>query len=408
MKSVILSIGLAMASAAAAAPVFAPTASVIPFESVAPESLRAADAVCSVAGVRDKVASDYDCLYYWLSSDGLISNTWETSIVEIVESDVENEYLIKNFLADTFRPEQGADFTTDDIRVVHDPQSGALTIACGQPLFVRSEGGLDMQICIYSLKRGEKGWMLGLDGDMVLASTETGFALAEISEVQGFYIGCYNEATKRFSGYGGVLYPEFCEFNGVMLYQVTADENTEMIPWLNDIYTEVSDIENMLSIRNFANFGYDVQVNFTYDLATGKALAINPLLGVLYDTAGVQNPYYACNADAAGTALRDAGGRYVLTADISTDALGNSVLSIPLWGAFIGEQWVGLYGNTSAMLFIKLPEAAAGTDVRAAVPSDGDTTPQYFDLQGRAVDFPQPGSFVICRRGSVVTKQIIR
>lgn len=353
-----------------------------------------------------EVAADYDCNYYWLSSNGAISDTWETSIVEIVEGESANEYLIKNFLADTFRPEGDSSFATDDIRAVYDPESGALTIPCGQPLFVRSEGGTDMQIGIYSLSRSDKGWKIGLDGELVLAPTDTGFALAAISQVQGFYIGCYNEASGRFSGYGGVLYPDFCEFNGVMLYQVTPDEDTEMIPWLNDIYTEVNEAESTVSIRNFANFGYDVVVTFTYDLRAGRAEAINPLLGVLYDTEGVQNPYYGCDASAEGAPLRDADERYVLTADIGTDARGNAVLNLPLWAAFMGERWLGLYGSTTAMLFMPLPEPESG--LGGATVAGDDEAPVYYDLQGCRLDAPRPGSIVICRRGDSVKKTILR
>lgn len=386
-------------SAFASAPVFVSAPDLIP----APATNHSMTARHTLPAAERTVASDYDCNYYWLSSDGTISDTWETSMTEIVAGEAENEFILKNFLADTFRPEGGAEFSTDDIRVFYDPQYGSLSIPCGQPLFVRTEGDKEMQICIYSLRRGEKGWMLGLDGDMLLAPTATGFALAEISEVQGFYIGYYDESTKRFSGYGGVLYPDFCEFNGVMLYQVTADEDTEMMPFINNIYSEVTE-PGLLSVRNFANFGYDVTVNFAYNLASGQACAVNPLLGVLYDTSGVQNPYYACDADAAdgGTAVLDAEGRYALTADISTDALGNSLLTIPLWGAFMGERWLGLYGSTSVMLFFELPEPEAGNAPGLLI--DAGAEPEYYNLQGCRLENPVPGNIVICRKGREVRK----
>ena len=85
-------------SAFASAPVFVSAPDLIP----APATNHCMTARHTLPAAERTVASDYDCNYYWLSSDGTISDTWETSMTEIVAGEAENEFILKNFLADTF------------------------------------------------------------------------------------------------------------------------------------------------------------------------------------------------------------------------------------------------------------------------------------------------------------------
>lgn len=366
---------------------------------------RKAPAAKQPSDFRPTAAGDFDFCYYWLQNTGVISNTWETSITEIVATDTPGKYLVKNLLADTFSTPTSK-VTVDDIVAHYDPTAGIMTIDAGQHLFDTEQAGSTISISILGIVRGDKGWTFSTTGQLELISTPLGFQIADGSELDGFYIGHYDPDKKRYSGYGAAIFPDFYEFNGVMLYQVTPDEDTEPIAFLCDIYS-FNRPDGLLEMRNFANFGYDVSIVMDYDTARSAAWADDAVLGKMTDTGGGSNPYYACDADASGNPLLY-DGHHRLTASISTDGRGNSVLSNPQWGAFIGRQWLGMYSTTQIMLFRPLPDRSGVAMTEA---DDDSSAAVYYNLQGVRVATDRqnlPAGLYIKRQGGKSAKVIVR
>lgn len=348
------------------------------------------------------IASDYDFQYYWLSGSGEISNTWETSITEIVAGDAEGEYFINGLLADTFKDAIAASGSeVESIAATYDAEAGTLTIECGQHLFDYKDEDTVIPLSILAVSTTDKGWRISKEGTLTLVRTDRGFATAASSEAVGFFIG-YITPQNRIQGFGGTIYPAFNEFNGVMLFTVTPDLETEAIPQLCDIYSEVK--EGKLHIYNFANFGYHVDMTMDYSLKEKRAWATDAVIDHLLDTMGEETPFYAANSlDGShyGEPVRDDANRYYFSADIVTDNLGNSVLAPGVWGAFIGNSFLGLYPYTNIMLFYPLTEES-GIETPVATPSDAPA--EYFNLQGIPVTNPEPGRLYIRRHGASVAK----
>ncbi len=355
------------------------------------------------------IASDYDCCYYWLESSGAISSTWETTITEIVAADADGKYLIKGLFADTFRPEGDKEFAVDDIEAGYDPATGVMTITCGQHLFDYKSGDDTFPISLLAIRKGANGWNITADGTLRMLRTERGFGVLADSEAVGFYLGMINPDTGRISGFGGAIYPEFHEFNGVMIYMVTADVDTQMMAMMCDIYSYVD--EGKIHISNFANFGYHVTMTMDYDSAKGEAWAVDAKLDELQNLDGGMTPFYAANSlygdSDYGMPVVDDAGRFYLSAAITKDNIGNSVLQIPIWGAYIEQNMLALYGSTNIMLFYPLPDSSSGIDEVTSDPDEnGAIAPVYYDLQGHLVATPVKGCLYVRVDGSKADKVI--
>lgn len=136
------------------------------------------------------IASDYDFQYYWLSGSGEISNTWETSITEIVAGEAEGEYFINGLLADTFKDAIAASGSeVESIAATYDAEAGTLTIECGQHLFDYKDEDTVIPLSILAVSTTDKGWRISKEGTLTLVRTERGFATAASSEAVGFFIG---------------------------------------------------------------------------------------------------------------------------------------------------------------------------------------------------------------------------
>ncbi len=370
----------------------------------APGALSADDS----AGSDADIASDYDYCYYWLESNGAISNTWETTITELVAGDAEGKYVIKGLFADTFRPEGDKSFTVNDVSASYDASTGLLDIACGQHLFDYKQGENTYPISLLAIRRGDKGWSVSDSGTLRLLRTERGFGLAAVSDVVGFYLGMIDPDTKRISGFGGAIYPEMHEFNGVMIYMVTANMDAEMMPVMNDIYSYVKD--GRIYIDNFANFGYHVTMTMEYDTAKGIAWAYDAKLDELQNLDGGMTPFYAANSldgnDDYGMPVVDNEGRFYFSANIAKDNIGNTVLQVPIWGAYIEQNTLALYGSTNIMLFYPLPESSSAIDEVSATDGDYDCPAVYYDLQGHQVAHPVKGRMYVRVAGNKADKLI--
>lgn len=353
----------------------------------------------SIAGtVAAAPAGDYDFIYYWMDSSGQISDTWETSITELSEGETAGTYLLHNLFKDTFSDDLAGSGVAD-IVVKHDAVAGTLSIAAGQHLFDLNSGNEVYDIRILGVRLGDKGYEIGVDGTLTLTEAGKGYELAPESDLIGFYIGTKN-ASGRLMGYGCAIYPAMYRFNGVQIYQVTTetDPDSEGVAMLNDIYTEV--VDGKIHISNFANFGYNVTVEFDYDLSAGTATARNAKLGTLRASDGSDVPYYACDAADAvsiyGSALKD-GDDYVLTAKISKDMLGNNILTTPLWGAYLEDNPIALYSGPAgfqSMLFLDIAQAAGIHESAAKTDSD-DKPGEWYDINGRRVyGTPSRGIYV--------------
>lgn len=378
-----------------------------------PLEISATHNVCQPAKVQERtavesklpteIASDYDFQYYWLDNSGTISNTWETSITEIVSGEKPGEYYIEGLLADTFRDAIAASGSkVDRIAATYDAATGTLDIACGQHLFDFKNSGTVIPLSILAITKAEKGWRISKDGTLKLTHTDRGFATAETSDVVGLFIGNITPQN-RVQGFGGALYPALNEFNGVMLFSVTPNLETEPLPQLCDIYSEVKD--GKLHIYNFANFGYHVDMTIDYSLSERKAWAKDAVIDYLLDSDGIPTPFYAANSlsgNQYGDPERDDKGQYVFSAQIATDDLGNNVLQPNPWGAYIANNFIGLYSNTNIMLFYPLPKDSG---VTAPITTE-DGQAEYYNLQGILVDEPIHGKLYIRRQGSSVSKII--
>ncbi|MDE5705667.1 hypothetical protein [Muribaculum sp.] len=354
------------------------------------------------------IAADYDLCYFWLESNGAISNTWETSIIEITARGIDGEYDIKNMFADTFRPEGDNSFVVNDIEASYDTSTGLLDIVCGQHLFDYKLGDKIYPISLLALRKGDKGWTISEAGTLRLLHIGSGFTLYAESDVVGFYLGMIDPDTKRISGFGGAIYPKLHEFNGVMIYMVTADMDAEMLPVMNNIYSYVEN--DRIYIDNFANFGYHVTVAMEYDTAKGIAWTYDAKLDELQNLDGGMTPFYAANslygsAD-YGMPVFDDYGRYCLSASIVKDNLGNSVLQIPIWGAYIEHNTLALYGSTNIMLFYQLQESLSGIDGISASDIECASSVVYYDLQGHLVSNPIKGRMYVRVAGNQVDKLI--
>ncbi len=338
-----------------------------------------------------RTSYDYDCCYYWLGNDGSVSNTWETSITGM-EADGNGGWLIKGLFADTFSfVSGGSRIEVDDIAAHYDGESGLFTIECGQHLFDYTTDKGVVPISLLAVRRGEKGWNISGEGTMTFVAGKRTLATAETSDVVGFFFGAITDAGK-IQGFGAAIYPVFNEFNGVMIYSVTPDIETEAIPSLNDIYSEV--VDGKLHITNFANFGYHVDVALDYSLSLNKAWATDALIDYLADIYGDATPFYAANALEGGEAQKDGNGSYYFSASVGKDMLGNTVLSVPSWGAYMEGSPLGMYSRTEIMLFYPLESSGV---VSPAV--SGDDAPVYYNLQGYRVDNPARGNLYIRRQG---------
>lgn len=357
----------------------------------------------------NNIASDYDCCYYWLDNNGAISSTWETTITEIVASVTEGKYLIKGLFADTFRPEGDKDFAVNDVEAAYEPATGVMSIECGQHLFDFKSGNYTYPISLLAIRKVSAGWNISAEGSMRLLRTERGFEVLADSDVIGFYLGMINPDTGGFSGFGGAIYPRFHEFNGVMLYTVAADVDEQMMAMLCNIYSYADD--GKLHISNFANFGYHVNMSMDYDNAKGIAWAFDAKIDELQNLDGGMTPFYAANALNGGSdygmPVVDGEGRFYFSANITKDNIGNTVLQIPLWGAYIQQNLVALYGSTNIVLFYPLPDNSSGIDeVMSGQDESESVAPVYYNLQGYPVADPVKGNLYVRVVGSRVDKVV--
>lgn len=391
-------------AASAAVPQWSEYETVIPSAQVS-KPARVADAGDSADESRSDVPGDYDFQFYWMSSAGVISDTWETSITAMEASEAPDEYLIHNLFADTFADDISGGVS--DIYAYFDPDTRVLSIPSGQPLFtLRNDAtGSEIPVGIYGVAMGDRGYVLDAPGDLRLVMVDKGFERASDSPLVGFFIGMRNPDTGRMSGYGCAMFPAMYRFNGVMMYAVSIDDDptVDPTPAMNDIFTEI--VDGKIRVSNFADQGYYATIEFDYDPESSTAAAVDAQLGALSDIEGNPVPYYAAGIAADGGPLMQ-GDSYVLSADVSSDQRGNAVLTIPAWGMFMGRQTLAVYSSNYIMLF--LPLETLGVAAPAVNEDDTDAPARYFDLQGRPVESPAAGSLLIRRRGTKVDKIYVR
>lgn len=340
----------------------------------------------------------------------------------VKDADVENGYIIKNFLYGFWN--QGIEDENDlmpmnDIKATFDPATRKLTIAPYQLLFnmdSKDENGRPVTVPMHVV--GTTGDMFDQNASIeftwefgVFSMTSTGFTLGEIVEEgankgmvfgPGFQWGGMNAFIPNGTyaveteTLGQMEFPVLGVWKESPIYRTDSDE---VIGYTKCYVINFSGFD-MLRVLPMVNVGdKKVQISHTYGY-TGYNLnwgpEINPAL--IYD-----EQYYAAEVDAKGYPVGDG---FELTGNIEEETDSRFVISFPDYGLFTINDV--LFGNAIWVngVLTFAPNAITGIETINAAADNTNAPVVYYNLQGMRVNNPAAGNLYIRVQGTDVTKII--
>lgn len=212
----------------------------------------------------------------------------------------------------------------------------------------------------------------------------------------GVFVG-YDSGNGRYSGfsaYTSTAYPQ----NGTLTNEAEYIDDENSTPTEYGLYALATE-DSYLLVLNLAGFAEIASFNIN---AASQTVSTNDC--VLFS---IPAGYYEQMPNGADFYATNAENGYTLTATVTTDNNGCSVLDFGNWYVInTNFGWYSKFEGSKATLSFNIFENAGINNVIAD--TDLNAPVEYYNLQGVRVVNPDAGQLVIKRQGKTVTKEIVR